>query len=209
MTDPFPPSEFDQWADSYDHSTQIESIFPFDGYDQVLDTVLQQANLRVGMTVLDIGTGTANLALRFSESGCKLWCTDFSKSMLERAREKLPDAHFIIHDFRKNLPPELAGQRFDAIVSAYVFHHVELPCKVEICNSLVMQNLAPGGKLIVADLSFQSRAAMDAFAESIPDLWEAEPYWLVEDSLPALEKVGLQVSYEQVSACAGVYTIWA
>ena len=69
--------------------------------------------------------------------------------------------------------------------------------------------LRPGGKLIVADLSFQSRSAMDAFAESIPDLWEAEPYWLVEDSLPALEKVGLQVSYEQVSACAGVYTIWA
>jgi putative AdoMet-dependent methyltransferase len=209
MVDPFPPSEFDQWADSYDQSTRAESIFPFNGYDELLDSVVRQANPRSGMTVLDIGTGTANLALRFAELGCELWCTDFSESMLEKARAKLPNAHFITHDFRTDLPPELAGKRFDAIVSAYVFHHVELPRKVEICKSLVTHNLMSGGKLVVADLSFQNRAAMDDFAASIPDLWEEEPYWLVEDALSALKNAGLRVDYTQVSACAGVYTIWA
>ena len=101
----------------------------------------------------------------------------------------------------------MAGIRFDAIVSAYVFHHVELPRKVEICKSLVTHNLTPGGKLIVADLSFQNRAAMEAFAASIPELWEEEPYWLVDEALSVLGQAGLQVNYEQVSACAGVYTI--
>ena len=105
------------------------------------------------------------------------------------------------------LPPELTGKRFDAIVSAYVFHHVELLRKVEICRSLATHNLTPNGKLVVADLSFQNQAAMDAFARSIGGLWEAEPYWLVEDTLPTLEQAGLNVDYEQVSACAGVYTI--
>ena len=116
--------------------------------------------------------------------------------MLEKARAKLPTAHFITHDFRTDFPPELAGQRFDAIVSAYVFHHVEMPGKVEICKSLVM-----------GDLSFQDQATMEAFAESIGDFWEEEPYWLVENALSALKGAGLQVQYEQVSACAGVYTI--
>ena len=156
------------------------------------------------MTVLDIGTGTANLALRFADQGCELWCTDFSEFMLDKARAKLPDANFILHDFRTDLPPDLAEMRFDDIVSAYVFHHVELPRKVEICKTLVRHNLTRTGKLIVADLSFQNRAAMETFAATIPDLWEAEPYWLVDESLPALEQAGLQVDYEQVSACAGV-----
>ena len=209
MTDPFPASDFDGWADTYDQTTRTETIFPFDGYDELLDTVVRQSDPRPGMTVLDIGTGTANLALRFAEQDCELWCTDFSESMLEKARAKLPGAHFILHDFRTELPPELAGKRFDAIVSAYVFHHVELPRKVEICHTLATYHLAPGGKLVIADLSFQNQAVMEAFAASIPDLWEAEPYWLVDEALPALKSVGLQAEYMQVSSCAGVYTIKA
>jgi putative AdoMet-dependent methyltransferase len=207
MSDPFPSSDFDGWADFYDDSIRTEHVFPFDGYDEVLDTVVLRAGLRPGKFVLDIGTGTGNLAQRFSKLGCVLWCTDFSASMLEKARAKLPEAHFIIHDFRTELPPELARVRFDAVVSAYVFHHVELPRKVEICRSLVRGVLKPEGKLVIGDLSFQRRVVMDAFAGSIPDLWEIEPYWLVDEALPALREAGLRVDYEQVSACAGVYTI--
>lgn len=207
MTDPFPPADFDEWADSYDDSTRAENVFPFDGYEQVLDTIVLRAGMRPGMTVLDIGTGTGNLALRFAELGCELWCTDFSGPMLEKARAKLPAAHFIFHDFRTDLPTELGGMRFDSVVSAYVFHHVELPGKVEICKSLVKQNLKPEGRVVIGDLSFRSQTVMDVFARSIPDLWDAEPYWLADEALPALQAAGLQVDYEQVSACAGVYTI--
>jgi putative AdoMet-dependent methyltransferase len=207
MINPFPISDFDEWADSYDDSIRTENVFPFDGYDKVLDTIVLRAGPRPGMTVLDIGTGTGNLALRFAELGCELWCTDFSESMLEKARAKLPDAHFIAHDFRTDLPLELGETRFDLIVSAYVFHHVELPEKLEICRSLVRGVLNPEGRLVIGDLSFQSQAVMDSFARSIPDLWGAEPYWLVDETLPALQDAGLLVDYEQVSACAGVYKI--
>lgn len=127
--------------------------------------------------------------------------------MLAKARAKLPAAKFFLHDFRTDLPPELGGKRFDAIVSAYVFHHVELPGKAAICQSLAARNLAPGGALVIADLSFPSRSAMDSFAASIGDLWEVEFYWLADKSLAALTAAGLRAEYLQVSACAGVYTI--
>lgn len=207
MTDPFPPSDFDQWADSYDESTRAESVFPFDGYELVLDTVVRQAEPHPGMSVLDIGTGTANLALRFAASGCELWCTDFSESMLEKARAKLPTAHFISHDFRTDWPTELESQCFDLIVSAYVFHHVDEAQKVEICKELVTKRLNSGGKLVVADLSFPTLSNMALFSKRVGDKWEEEPYWIVRTAAPALEKAGLQVNYIQVSACAGVYTI--
>jgi putative AdoMet-dependent methyltransferase len=206
LNDPFPPADFDAWAGNYDQSTAESTIFPFAGYEKVLETVVARAAARPGMSVLDLGTGTANLALLFEKLGCELWCSDFSPLMLEKARAKLPRARFALHDLRQEWPPEF-DRRFDVIVSAYVFHHFELEKKVNICRDLLENRLAPGGKLIIADLSFANRAAMDAFAASIGELWEDEFYWLADETLAAFEKAGVRTMYEQVSTCAGVYTI--
>jgi putative AdoMet-dependent methyltransferase len=203
--DPFPPSEFDAWADSYDTSTREAAIFPFDGYERVLDTVIRRCAVRPGLSVLDLGSGTGNLAILFDQLGCDLWCTDFSKAMLEKARTKLPNAHFALHDLRTDWPAEF-DRRFDRIVSAYVFHHFELEKKVSLCKMLAAQRLLPDGKLVIADLSFPTRIAMEDFKQKIDD-WEDEFYWLADESLVALQKVGLAVVYSQISSCAGVYTV--
>jgi ubiquinone/menaquinone biosynthesis C-methylase UbiE len=204
-TDPFPPSEFDTWAENYDQSISASPVFPFDGYEQVLDAVVTGAEAHPGQSVLDLGTGTGNLALRFADIGCALWCTDFSEPMLAKARQKLRKAQFFLHDLRQDWPDALS-RRFDRIVSAYVFHHFELPKKLEIVKDLAANRLSPGGRLVIADLSFPNRAGMDAFARSVGDLWDDEFYWLVDESLAAFADAGLRVGYVQVSACAGVYT---
>jgi putative AdoMet-dependent methyltransferase len=205
-SDSFSPTDFDPWAETYDQDVLTQTKFPFDGYERVMATVLNLCAPAKGMTVLDIGTGTGNLAVRFAERGCELWCTDFSETMLAKARVKLPQAHFVLHDLRRGSPAEL-NRRFDRIVSAYVFHHFDLDKKVGLCQQLVEQNLAIGGKLLVADLSFAGQASMDAYARSVGDLWEEELYWLVDQSIPALKKTNLKVDYVQVSACAGVYSL--
>lgn len=204
--DPFSPAEFDPWAETYDHDVASQSTFPFNGYDKALATVIEVAGPARGMSVLDIGTGTGNLALRFAERGCELWCTDFSETMLSKAREKLPEAHFVLHDLRAPWPADL-DRRFDRIVSAYVFHHFDLKGKIEFCKELTSSHLAPDGKLVIADLSFPNLQAMEAFAKSVGPLWEQEPYWLEDESSKALAAAGLRSTYVQVSACAGIYTI--
>jgi putative AdoMet-dependent methyltransferase len=203
--DPFPSSDFDSWAETYDQSIRDYTDFPFAGYDKVLEIIISLSVPRLGMSILDLGTGTANLAMLFAQKGCDVWCTDFSPLMLAKAREKLPQAHFVLHDLRGAWPIDLE-RRFDAIVSAYVFHHFELGHKLRICREIIHERLAPGGTLVLGDISFPSFAAKEIFRQNIPD-WEEEFYWLADEAVAELQKAGLTVNYTQVSACAGVYQI--
>lgn len=204
MTNLFPHEEFDDWAESYDASVSNDQ-FPFTGYQKVLTELVALAQVRPGMSVLDLGTGTGNLAAGFARLGCKLWCTDFSEPMLVQARQKLPQAHYIQHDLHSDLPVDWQCP-FDRIVSAYVFHHFELDEKIRLLRGL-LPRLAPGGRMLIGDIAFQNQAALDQVKVEAGEGWEDEFYWLVDQSMPALKKACLQASYLQISSCAGIFVL--
>lgn len=66
---------FDKWAQTYDRDVGRPSDnFPFAGYAQALQTVWEQSQAEPGMTVLDLGVGTGNLAKFFVEAG---WAIEY------------------------------------------------------------------------------------------------------------------------------------
>jgi putative AdoMet-dependent methyltransferase len=201
----FPSSEFDLWAETYDQDVQEDTSFPFAGYPHVLTTVVDLAAVKPGMRVLDLGTGTANLATKISNLGCQLWCSDFSSQMLTQAKLKLPQAQFVLADLRRNWPVELNGP-FDRIVSAYVFHHFPLGEKTALVNQLT-RRLAPGGFIVIADIAFLDTLSRDAVRLAESDLWEEEYYWIADETLPIFKKAGLDTMFQQVSYCAGIFVI--
>ncbi len=207
MSDLFPAKDFDHWAATYDVQVALAGGFPFEGYAAVLNKILAEADPRPGMRVLDLGTGTGNLAVKFAAAGCEPWCVDFSLLMLLQAKEKLPGARCFLANLHNPLPLS-AGKRFDCIVSAYTFHHFDLAEKVELVRGLLHRFLMRCGRLVIGDIAFADRKAQEKTREMLGESWEEEFYWIAADAVPALQSAGLVVRYLPVSFCGGVFTIW-
>ena len=198
---------FDHWAGSYDRAVRRDGAFPFDGYDQVLDRVLTVARAQPGMNILDLGIGTANLAMRFADSGCGIWGIDFSAEMLAKAAVRLPQAVLIEASLLDDWPAELS-HRFDRIVSAYVLHEFSISTKIELLQRLAQHHLASDGLIVIGDVAFPTAEARERARRQWTDAWDDEEhYWAGDEALRACATVGLQATYEQISSCGGIFAI--
>jgi putative AdoMet-dependent methyltransferase len=196
---------FDDWAAGYDESVSRDEEFPFNGYERLLDTICEQAHLRTGQLVLDLGTGTGNLAARLLKSDCTVQATDFSEVMLEQARIKLPDVQFVKADLLHKWPRELSSH-FDRIVSSYVLHEFDLETKIRLLRVLAGEHLSPDGWLVVGDISFPTAEIREQASDRWQERWdEDEHYWAADETLAHCREAGLETLYTQVSSCAGVY----
>lgn len=75
-------------------------------------------------TLLDLGCGPGNVASYFKKKNknIKITCVDFSKEMLNIAKEKIPDASFILSDIRK-LP--CFENKFQIIICAFAIPYLK------------------------------------------------------------------------------------
>ena len=202
-----PRSEiFDSWSEDYDQDVH-SGEFPFEGYSQVLATVLREASLEPGMAVLELGPGTGILTARLVDLGCRVLALDFSAKMIEKAQARVPRARFVQADLLGEWPDELGDELFDRILSTYLFHEFKQPVKVRLLRRLAGR-LAPGGRIVLGDIGFPDGRARAAAMLQHPDAWdEEEESWAAEEDLSTLAAAGLRGSYIQVSSCGGVFVI--
>ena len=154
---------FDAWADDYDSAVlSADHPFPFAGYQAVLDEIVNQSQIQRNMTVLDLGTGTGNLAALFLAQGCQVSGVDYSHEMLAEASTKFPAAAFVHADLLEDWPP-IIQHKFDRVISGYVFHEFDLDTKVSLLQRIASQHLKTGGCIVIGDTALPS---MDIRSES-------------------------------------------
>jgi putative AdoMet-dependent methyltransferase len=126
--------------------------------------------------------------------------------MLSFAKTKVPDAHLAQAHLLGSWPEEF-DQRFDRIVSGYVFHHLVLTDKVNLLVRLCRERCTTAARIVVADISFPTMDALRQERIRSRDKWDEEHYWIADEAIPACERAGLRVRYNQVDDFAGVFVI--
>jgi SAM-dependent methyltransferase len=101
--------------------------------------LVQAANAKPGMRLLDIACGTGVAAQAAADAGARVTGVDFSPAMLAMARGLHPGLALEIGD-AEALP--FADASFDAAISNFGIHHVEHP---ERAVAAARRVLAPGG----------------------------------------------------------------
>ena len=144
--------------------------------------VLEQAGLRPGQRVLDLGCGTGTLAIEMASRcpGLQIFGLDGDPEVLARAERKAVRAGVEItwqHGLATRLP--FPDGSFDRAVSTLFFHHLATEDKVSAAREL-QRVLRPGGQLHVADwgpptsrlqrLLFLPVQWLDGFANTTPQL---------------------------------------
>ena len=202
------PDLFDSWAADYDYYIKIGAeSFPFLGYDDVLSRIVELADPKPGMKILDVGIGTGTLAQKFLEFDCEIWGIDYSSRMLEEAKKKVPDAQLLQVDIRSEWPSELKIG-FDRIVSAYTLHHLNLEGKIDVIQRMSQGLLQEGGKIIVGDISFPSFRIRAEARQRLENVWDDDEYYWAADAFKTMMAgQGFYVAYEQISDYGGVYVI--
>ena len=197
---------FDLWADGYDKTVGLSDeadTYPFAGYRKILDSIFRTVLEVPNAAVLDIGFGTGTLTVRLYERGCSIYGQDFSSRMLELAAAKMPNAHLYQGDFSKGLAEPLRNRRYDFIIATYALHHLTDPQKVAFLSSLRVQ-LNEGGKLLIGDVAFKTRADLEQCRRDAGADWDPDEIYFVFDELKPFFP---SLSFQQVSRCAGIISL--
>jgi len=102
------------------------------GYEELEEAVAAATAGLSLQTVLELGTGTGETALRVlaRHPGARWTGIDASEPMLDRARERLPNADLRLGRLEEPLPAE----PFDLVVSALAVHHLDAEGKRDLFN---------------------------------------------------------------------------
>lgn len=115
--------------------------------------VIELAGIQPGHAVLDLGCGTATLALLVKEAipTARVVGLDLDPQILARARKKVAASALEVELYQGSVTaPPFAPASFDRIVSTLVLHHLTTPQKQEALRA-ALRLLRPAGELHVAD----------------------------------------------------------
>ncbi|MGL5080272.1 MAG: class I SAM-dependent methyltransferase [Microcoleaceae cyanobacterium] len=147
--------------------------------------ILQESKIQTGL-IIDLGCGSGLSAQVFTQAGYQVLGIDLSESMIELARQRVPEAEFCVDSlFQAELPPCCAVTSIGECLN-YLFDPTNATPTLEQLFRRVYQALIPGGVLIFDSLTLGQMTA----ASSLKTFTEGEDWAvLVEKSEDPIQQI--------------------
>jgi demethylmenaquinone methyltransferase/2-methoxy-6-polyprenyl-1,4-benzoquinol methylase len=145
---------FDRIAGIYD---RLNSVMTAGLHHHWRRRAADMAEVTAGDRVLDVATGTGDLALELAARGCEVVGCDFSEAMLALARRKAPGVTFELAN-ALSLPYE--DDAFDAATVGFGARNFG---DLEQGLAEMVRVVAPGGRVVVLEMTTPRRPPLSTF----------------------------------------------
>ncbi len=152
------------WAKYFRVYDVLNMVIP---YQELLDTIIEELDVKRGDFILDAGCGTGNLAVRLEKKGAKVVGIDFSEEALKICKEKIKDADIRFHDLIQPLP--FPDSYFDKVVSNNVIYALPKAARLDVIKEF-KRVLKKDGLVVISNVHEGFKPALiykDHFKKSI------------------------------------------
>ncbi|MFW9965024.1 MAG: class I SAM-dependent methyltransferase, partial [Candidatus Sifarchaeia archaeon] len=151
-------------------------------------------------TILDIGCGGGVPVLRtLVDRGYDTKGIDFSKRMLEIAKQNVSEAELILGDITKT---DFEPESFDGVISTYAFIHI-FRTQHPLLYTKIFDWLKPGGVMLVSTASTEWEEVSDYFG--VPMAWS---HPASRESLQLVNNTGFDVLFERLVTTGNETHYW-
>ena len=154
LAEPQVEAMFDRIASVYDLMNQVMTVGLHHKWRR---RAADRAVVGPGSRVLDVATGTGDLAIELARRGCDVVGTDFSDEMLEHARSKAPGLRWE-HANALELP--YGDDEFDAATVGFGARNFS---DLERGLSEMARVVRPGGRVVVLEITTPTRPPLSTF----------------------------------------------
>ena len=176
----------------------------------VLRKKMKNANAE---TTLDIGCGNGSVARQLMNEGFDMYGIDASEKGITLAKAKHPDRFFLVDVTENKLHKDLAGKRFDTIISVEVIEHLYDPrAFVLLCKSILLDNPQGGNLILTTPYHGYFKNLILALTGKLDNhfsvLWDGGhiKFWSKKTMTKLLEEAGFTV--EEFSGAGRIPFLW-
>lgn len=196
---------FNTWSKTYNNDvtrTQELGEYPFCGYKDTINLIVNYIEKHNHKTVVDMGVGSGVLSKKLYDKGHFIIGVDFSEKMIDIAFELMPQAKFINTEF-ENVPQYINKDSVDCFVFSYAIHHLSNYKQYHLLR-LLEPKLKQNGSILIGDVMRKSPNELKQLETRYKNIWDDdEHYPTLEDYKKNLYDI-YDVSYVETSHCAGV-----